>query len=296
MFVWTQWHADHIQRIENALERAFPAPEEDLDPLFAAMSYAVRAGGKRIRPLLIYASYQLGQTPLADLHDVDVAALAIEFIHTYSLVHDDLPAMDNDDFRRGKPTTHKAFSEATAILVGDALQSEAFYRIAQMGVPAQMKLEIIKELAHSAGMHGMCKGQSIDLSHVGKSIDLPTLEIMHLKKTGALLACSVQMGAILGGMEAPQRALLSQFSHALGLGFQITDDILDTTQTSQTLGKTAGKDVQSGKPTYVSLMGLEAAQDYAQSLLEQSLTALGDWGEQAAPLRAIANWAFTRKF
>jgi farnesyl diphosphate synthase len=298
MFDWKNWHSQHFQRIELALVNAIPAVEDPLDQLHPAMAYAVRAGGKRIRPLLIYATWQLGQTnpeSLQDIEQVDSAAVAIELIHTYSLVHDDLPSMDNDDLRRGKPTTHKMFDEATALLVGDALQSEAFAIITQIHIPANLKVEMMQELSMSAGMHGMCKGQAIDLANVGKVLDLQTLEKMHRLKTGALLRCAIRMGASLGGLPQNQRDLLDQVAQDVGLGFQVTDDILDATQNSETLGKTAGKDEQANKPTFVSLMGLDASQRYAEELLTKSLEALTQWGPEADPLRAISKWAFTRK-
>ena len=298
MFDWKNWHSLHFQRTELALVHAIPAVEDPLDQLHSAMAYAVRAGGKRIRPLLIYATWQLGQVHpkgQQDIEQVDAAAVAIELIHTYSLVHDDLPAMDNDDLRRGKPTTHKMFNEATALLVGDALQSEAFTIITQMQIPAKLKVELMQELSISAGMHGMCKGQAIDLANVGKVLNLQTLEKMHRLKTGALLRCAIRMGTILGGVPQEQRDLLDQVAQDVGLGFQVTDDILDATQNSETLGKTAGKDEQANKPTFVSLMGLEASQKYAEELLTKSLDTLTQWGPEADPLRAISTWAFTRK-
>jgi farnesyl diphosphate synthase len=298
MFDWKNWHSLHFQRTELALVHAIPAVEDPLDQLHSAMAYAVRAGGKRIRPLLIYATWQLGQVHpkgQQDIEQVDAAAVAIELIHTYSLVHDDLPAMDNDDLRRGKPTTHKMFNEATALLVGDALQSEAFTIITQMQIPAKLKVELMQELSISAGMHGMCKGQAIDLANVGKVLNLQTLEKMHRLKTGALLRCAIRMGTILGGVPQEQRDLLDQVAQDVGLGFQVTDDILDATQNSETLGKTAGKDEQANKPTFVSLMGLEASQKYAEELLTKSLDTLTQWGPEADPLRAISTWSFTRK-
>ncbi len=298
MFDWKNWHSEHFQRVELALVHAVPALEDPLDQLYAAMAYAVRAGGKRIRPLLIYATWQLGQTSpenRQEIKQVDAAAVAIELIHTYSLVHDDLPSMDNDDLRRGKPTTHKMFNEATALLVGDALQSEAFTIITQMQTPAQLKVDIMRELSISAGMHGMCKGQAIDLASVGKILDLQTLEKMHRLKTGALLRCAIRMGAILGGLPIEQRVVLDQVAQDVGLGFQVTDDILDATQNSETLGKTAGKDEQAHKPTFVSLMGLDASMTYAEELLTKSLKSLHQWGPEADPLREISKWAFNRK-
>ena len=247
---------------------------------------------------MISATWQLGQTSpenRQEIKQVDAAAVAIELIHTYSLVHDDLPSMDNDDLRRGKPTTHKMFNEATALLVGDALQSEAFTIITQMQTPAQLKVDIMRELSISAGMHGMCKGQAIDLASVGKILDLQTLEKMHRLKTGALLRCAIRMGAILGGLPIEQRVVLDQVAQDVGLGFQVTDDILDATQNSETLGKTAGKDEQAHKPTFVSLMGLDASMTYAEELLTKSLKSLHQWGPEADPLREISKWAFNRK-
>jgi len=298
MFDWKNWHSEHFQRVELALVQAIPSIEDPLDQLFAAMAYAVRAGGKRIRPLLIYATWQLGQISpgnCQDIKEVDAAAVAIELIHTYSLVHDDLPSMDNDDLRRGKPTTHKMFNEATALLVGDALQSEAFTIITKMQTHPQLKVDILQELSISAGMHGMCKGQAIDLANVGKILDLQTLETMHRLKTGALLRCAIRMGAILGGLPIEQRIVLDQVAQDVGLGFQVTDDILDATQNSATLGKTAGKDEQAHKPTFVSLMGLDASMKYAEELLTKSLDSLHQWGPEADPLREISKWAFNRK-
>ena len=296
MFDWKTWHATYSQRIELTLVHAIPSVEEELDQLHPAMAYAVRAGGKRIRPLLVYAAWQLGSEEQSQKIDqVDMVAAAIEMIHTYSLVHDDLPSMDNDDLRRGKPTTHKMFNEATALLVGDALQAEAYSLITKIQIPAQLKVELMDELATSSGMHGMCKGQAIDLANVGKILDLKTLEKMHHLKTGALLNCAIRMGAILGGVSQDKRILLDQIAQDVGLGFQVMDDILDATQNSETLGKTAGKDLQADKPTFVSFMGLEASQAYAKELLDRSNLSLNTWGSEADPLRAIVQWAFVRK-
>jgi farnesyl diphosphate synthase len=295
MFDWKAWRTEYAQRIEFALVHAIPSVEDGLDQLHPAMAYAVRAGGKRIRPLLIYAAWQLGQKlNMQDITQVDEVAVAIELIHTYSLVHDDLPSMDNDDLRRGKPTTHKVFNEATALLVGDALQAQAYVILAKMQMPAKLKIELIEELAISSGMYGMCKGQAIDLANVGKILNLETLEKMHRLKTGALLNCAIRMGAILGGVDLEKRKILDQLAQDVGLGFQVTDDILDATENSETLGKTAGKDEQADKPTFVSFMGLEASQAYAKELLDRSFDALDTWGSEADPLRAIVQWAFVR--
>ena len=298
MFDWQAWQAQYYQRVEVALVHAIPSVEDGLDQLQSAMAYAVRAGGKRIRPLLIYATWQLGLAQAKEMQaieQVDAAAIAIEFVHTYSLVHDDLPAMDNDDLRRGKPTTHKMYNEATAILVGDALQSEAYSVIAQMQIPAKLKVQLIDELARNSGRLGMCKGQSIDLASVGKVLNLETLEKMHRLKTGALLHCAIRMGAILGGLDLEQTKVLDQVAQDVGLGFQVTDDILDVTQNSAALGKTAGKDQEAEKPTFVSFMGLEASKAYAKELLDKSTQALSIWGSEADPMRAIVQWAFSRK-
>jgi len=295
MFDWKAWRTEYAQRIELALVHAIPSIDDSLDQLHPAMAYAVRAGGKRIRPLLIYAAWQLGQKQgMQDITQVDEVAVAIELIHTYSLVHDDLPSMDNDDLRRGKPTTHKVFNEATALLVGDALQAQAYVILTRMQIPAQLKIELIEELAISSGMHGMCKGQAIDLANVGKILNLETLEKMHRLKTGALLNCAIRMGAILGSVDLEKRKILDQLAQDVGLGFQVTDDILDATENSETLGKTAGKDEQADKPTFVSFMGLEASQAYAKELLDRSFDALDTWGSEADPLRAIVQWAFIR--
>lgn len=297
MFDWEEWYANYAKRIELALVHAIPATEDGLDQLLPAMAYAVRAGGKRIRPLLVYATWQLGEQSedkREPLLEVDTAAIAMELMHTYSLVHDDLPCMDDDDLRRGKLTTHRAFDEATALLAGDALQTEAFYILTQMQIPAKLKVQLIHELSKCSGLRGMCKGQAIDLANVGKFLNLETLEKMHRLKTGALLSCAIQMGAILGAQNDMQRKLLYQFAHDVGLGFQVTDDILDMTQNTQTLGKTAGKDEQSGKPTFVSLMGLDAAQTFAKDLMDKALGSLDAWGKEADPLRHITKWVFIR--
>jgi farnesyl diphosphate synthase len=187
------------------------------------------------------------------------------------------------------------FNEATALLVGDALQAEAYAVITRTQIPAKLKVELMHELATSSGMHGMCKGQAIDLANVGKILNLQTLEKMHRLKTGALLNCAIRMGALLGGVDIAQRKILDQIAQDVGLGFQVTDDILDATENSETLGKTAGKDQLDDKPTFVSFMGLEASQAYAKELLDRSSMALDTWGAEADPLRAIVQWAFLRK-
>ena len=294
---WSSWVSTHLLRIESALNQALPVTSVKPERLHSAMAYAVNAGGKRIRPLLVYAAYELKDQVTQGVTDttVDQTAAALEMLHTYSLVHDDLPAMDNDDLRRGKPTTHKAYDEATALLVGDALQTQAFEVLANLDAPAQIRIDLVKELASASGSTGMAGGQAIDLQSVGIALNRAELEQMHRMKTGALLAACVRMGAILAGLTDQQKKSLDQYAQAIGLGFQVVDDILDVTQDSQVLGKTAGKDADADKPTFVSLMGLENAQTFANDLNDQALKALDAWGKEADSLRQIANWVTSRK-
>ncbi len=298
MFDWKDWHSRHLERIEQALKTATPSGLVGVERLESAMSYAVLAGGKRIRPLIIYATFELAHADIKQKMlpvTIDQVGTALELIHTYSLVHDDLPAMDNDDFRRGKPTTHKVYDEATALLVGDALQAFSFQILSALDADPQVRIDLIKELSFSAGVHGMCGGQAIDLSNVGRILNLEQLIQMHQLKTGALLRAAIRMGAILAKLNADDKNSLDQFARDVGLGFQVTDDILDATQNSETLGKTAGKDAQNNKPTFVSFMGLIEAKSYAEDLLNSALKHLSHFGEEAEPLRKIAYWAFQRK-
>ena len=241
--------------------------------LVAAMNYAVTGGGKRIRALLSYAAGALTGGVASDLRRV---ALALEFVHAYSLIHDDLPCMDNDTLRRGKPTCHVKFGVGEAMLAGDALQPEAFLLLTDLDITEAARLKILTTFAKACGRDGMCGGQAIDLEHVGKKIDLALLREMHSKKTGALITAAIMMGALCGEAEKFQRAepSLQKFSSAMGLGFQVIDDILDVTSTAATLGKTAGKDAENNKPTYVSLIGLEASEKLAQETLKEALSAL----------------------
>lgn len=294
-----QWLSKHLQRVEAALNDGLPKPDVIPLRLHEAMAYAVNAGGKRIRPLLIYAAAQLGtlkdQGDTVPLALMDGAAAAIEFLHTYSLVHDDLPCMDNDDLRRGKPTTHKAFDEATAMLVGDALQTQAFLLLSRLDAPAQARVELIEELANASGSLGMAGGQAIDLQSVGQVLAQSDLEMMHRMKTGALLRSAVRMGGILANASTTEKKALDQYADALGLCFQVVDDILDATSDSQTLGKTAGKDAQDDKPTFVSLMGLDAAKKYADDLSRQAYAAIEPFGKRSQALLGIAQWVTTRQ-
>ena len=284
------------QRVDAALERLFQAPAHDLERLYAAMRYSVINGGKRVRPLLVYAACDaLG----GDLAQADGAACAVELIHAYSLVHDDLPAMDDDALRRGQPTTHIAFDEACAILAGDALQSLAFDVLSgDAGNPADatLRLRMLTALSRAAGPAGMVGGQAIDLGAVGIKLDQPALERMHRHKTGALIEASVVLGALASGQAtAAQLCALQQYAQAIGLAFQVQDDILDVESDTATLGKTQGKDEANDKPTYPALLGLDAAKAYALELRDQALAALRDFDERAEPLRQLAEFIVARR-
>lgn len=284
-----EWLKVHSERVEWALDRLLDSSQTIPYRLHEAMRYAAQGGGKRIRPLLVYAAGQLGNAFSADQEQMlDAAAVAVECIHAYSLVHDDMPCMDDDDLRRGRPTVHKAFDEATALLVGDALQTRAFEVLANVSGDANQRLKMISCLAAASGSRGMAGGQAIDLESVGKKLDLSGLKQMHAMKTGALLSCAVKLGGIAANLNAEQLAQLDQYSKALGLAFQIVDDVLDATADSQTLGKTAGKDAAANKPTYVTLMGLDYAQQQAKELQESAMSSLGSFGNQAQALKDLA--------
>jgi farnesyl diphosphate synthase len=288
-FQFQEWLTSHSERTELALERLLDSAQVTPQRLHEAMRYAAQGGGKRIRPLLVYAAGQLGSEK-DSLYDevLDVAAVAIECIHAYSLVHDDLPCMDDDDLRRGRPTVHKAYDEATALLVGDALQTRAFEMLANANGDAQVRIKMIAVLAAASGSRGMAGGQAIDLDSVGKKLDLPGLKQMHAMKTGALLSCAVELGGIAAQLSQAQMAHLEAYSKSLGLAFQIVDDVLDATSDSQTLGKTAGKDAANDKPTYVTLMGLDYAKKQARELQEIAITSLDSFGTQAQALKDLA--------
>jgi farnesyl diphosphate synthase len=283
------WMQDAGERFECAAHDMLPKAEEVPQRLHAAMRYAVLGGGKRVRPLLVYAA---GEVTAADGEALDRAALAVEYVHAYSLVHDDLPCMDNDVLRRGKPTVHVAFDEATAMLAGDALQAEAFKVVADGVLPASQTASLMRELAHAAGTQGMCGGQAIDLAAVGTQLELPTLERMHRMKTGALLKAAVLMGALSGHaamLTECTREALTRYGDAVGLAFQIVDDLLDVEGSTDALGKTAGKDAAQGKPTYVSVIGVEAARAYSLRLRAQALDAIAGLGPRATRLRDLAD-------
>jgi len=285
IFQFQEWLTNHSERAERALDGLLDSVQTTPNRLHEAMRYAAQGGGKRIRPLLVYAAGSLGD---AKAQALDAAAVAIECIHAYSLVHDDLPCMDDDDLRRGRPTVHKAFDEATALLVGDALQTRAFEILANAQCEVDVRLLMISSLAAASGSRGMAGGQAIDLESVGKKLDLAGLKQMHAMKTGALLSCAVELGGIAAHLNPTQMAQLQKYSTALGLAFQIVDDVLDATADSQTLGKTAGKDAAANKPTYVTLMGLDYAQQQAKDLQETAIASLADFGSKADALKDLA--------
>ncbi|WP_296946029.1 polyprenyl synthetase family protein [uncultured Massilia sp.] len=279
---------------EEALARFLPPAAQAPTKLHEAMRYTTLGGGKRVRPLLAHASGELsgaGSDALAR------AACAVEMIHAYSLVHDDMPCMDDDDLRRGKPTVHVAYDEATALLVGDALQAQAFGVLAgSTDVPPARLVSMLRLLAEAAGSAGMCGGQAIDLDSVGIALSLEQLERMHQLKTGAMLRVSVLLGALAGSdLAPPQVEALDAYSRAIGLAFQVVDDVLDATEDSATLGKTAGKDAAANKPTYVSILGLEPSKALAERLRLQAHEALAPFGEQALRLRELADLIVQRK-
>ena len=275
------WVRDELSRVEQALSRWVPADAPA--GLGEAMRYGVLDGGKRLRPLLVLGACDaVAGEPVAALR----AAVAVELIHAYSLVHDDMPCMDNDVLRRGKPTVHVKFGQAQAMLAGDAMQALAFEVLTpDEGVAPALQARLTALLARAAGHAGMAGGQAIDLASIGRTLDETALRDMHRRKTGALLQASVLMGAACGRVDAPAWRALADYGAAVGLAFQVVDDILDVTQASETLGKTAGKDLDHNKPTYVSVLGLDAARRHADDLREQALAALVRSG-----LGAAAGW------
>lgn len=283
-------------RVEAALDTVLPAPDIAPAKLHRAMRYAALQGGKRIRPLLVYASAELC---VGEPQRADKMAAAVELIHVYSLVHDDLPAMDDDTLRRGKPTCHVEFDEATALLVGDSLQSLAFQILAEAGLLASpvRQLEMIYTLALASGSRGMAGGQAVDLESVGKSLTETELEFMHIHKTGALIRAAVSLGAASGSplAEAEQEAL-DHYAKCVGLAFQVVDDVLDENGTTSTLGKTAGKDRLANKPTYVSAIGLSRAQAFAESLHADAIASLECFDGRGARLKQLADFIITRQF
>ena len=282
------------QRIEGVLARALEIEGGATPRLLEAMRYSTLAGGKRVRPVLVYAT---GEALGASLEVLDSAAAAVELIHVYSLVHDDLPAMDNDDLRRGRPTCHRAFDEATAILTGDALQARAFEVLAHAAaqISPAARLEMLRVLADAIGTRGMAGGQAIDLESVKQTLDEAALERMHRLKTGALIQASVLLGAISAGVQnAPERTALAEFGAEIGLAFQIQDDILDVEGTTTTLGKRAGADADRIKPTYPSVLGLENSRVQALARRDRAIAALAPLGARFAHLSEFAHFIVSR--
>jgi farnesyl diphosphate synthase len=290
------WMTQIQQTMETALERFLPSADSLPQRLHEAMRYVTLEGGKRVRPLLVFAA---GELSGASTENLARAAAAVEMIHAYSLVHDDLPCMDDDVLRRGKPTCHVAFDEATALLVGDALQTLAFELIAtpMQGVSPAAQLNLCHALARASGHGGMAGGQAIDLASVGHSLNLPELEFMHMLKTGALIRAAVMLGAQAGKpLSAVQIEQLDIFAKRIGLAFQVVDDVLDCEADTATLGKTAGKDAANDKPTYVSLMGLAEAKQFAHELRAEAFAALEGFGPEADRLKQLADYIVARSF
>ncbi|HEY5993566.1 MAG TPA: farnesyl diphosphate synthase [Gallionellaceae bacterium] len=289
------WASAHQHRFEDVLRRLLPAADVAPQRLHQAMRYSVLEGGKRVRPLLAFAA---GELTHADNERVNIAAAAVELIHAYSLVHDDMPCMDDDVLRRGKPTCHVEYDEATALLVGDALQSLAFQLLAmhRLNDDAARQLEMVRLLAVASGSRGMAGGQAIDLDSVGKQLALPELEQMHIHKTGALIRAAILLGAQCGQADAAQLAALERYAHCVGLAFQVVDDVLDSEADTATLGKTAGKDADNDKPTYVTLLGVREAKQMAADLHRDALEALRPFGAAARRLQELADFIVLRKY
>ncbi len=282
-------------RMESVLARLLPPAHIAPARLHEAMRYATLEGGKRVRPLLAFAA---GEVSGAAAERLEIAAAAVELIHAYSLVHDDLPCMDDDVLRRGKPTVHVEYDQATALLVCDALQSLAFQLLSEhrLADEARVQLDMLKTLAVAAGSRGMAGGQQIDLDSTGKSLSVPELELMHIHKTGALIRAAVLLGVSCGNVSETQRQKLDKYAKAIGLAFQVTDDVLDYDSSTATLGKTAGKDSKQGKSTYVSAMGLPRAKEMAETLRAEAHAALAGIGAPARRLGELADFIVLRKF
>ncbi len=282
--------------METALARALPEASLAPERLHAAMRYATLGGGKRIRPMLAFAA---GEAVGADPDRVEYAACAVELIHVYSLTHDDLPCMDNDDLRRGKPTCHIQFDEATALLVGDALQCQAFEVLSAEAACADKTTQVamLAQLAKASGSRGMAGGQAVDLAATGKALELAELEFMHIHKTGALIQAAVLLGAMSGGtLQAELRAGLERYARCIGLAFQVMDDVLDSETDTATLGKTAGKDAAQGKATYLTLMNARDARVYAGELIDDALAAIAPFAASGRRLAEIARFIIERRY
>lgn len=288
------WLTATQAQAETAVERYLPTTSTGQDTLHEAMSYVSVGGGKRFRPLLVAAAARLGA---AEAEALSQAMAAIEYVHVYSLVHDDMPEMDNDSLRRGKPTCHVQYGEAAALLAGDALQTLAFELLSRpTGLPGARQLRMLSTLAQASGSLGMAGGQAIDLANVGKAMNQAALEQMHSLKTGALIRAAVALGALsCPDVDDEGLARLDDYARKLGLAFQVIDDVLDCEADTATLGKTAGKDADADKPTYVKLMGLPQARAYAEALVAEAVAALAPFGEKAAHLRGLAEFVTERK-
>ena len=289
------WQAQAQAQTELLLARLMPSENQLPQSLHETMRYAALDGGKRLRPLLVLAASELGE---AVPDAVEAAMAAIELIHVYSLVHDDMPAMDNDSLRRGRPTCHIRYGEAAALLAGDALQTLAFDLLSRpTALPPQRQLHMLSTLARASGSLGMAGGQAIDLANVGRSITQSELEQMHSLKTGALIRAAVQLGALsCPDVDEAALAALDEYAAKLGLAFQVIDDVLDCAADTTTLGKTAGKDADADKPTYVKLLGLDAARDYAEQLAADAINVLSTFDARATRLRELAEFTVGRKF
>ncbi len=292
------WLGGRVDHVAAVLDDLLPPVQDDPARLHEAMRYAVLGPGKRVRAALVYAAGEASRaagTAAAQDLALDAAAAAVELIHAYSLIHDDLPCMDDDDLRRGRPTVHRQFDdEALAMLAGDALQPLAFDCLAQMPIAPALTVQAVQLLARAAGSDGMVGGQAIDCASVGQALPIEALQHMHRMKTGALLEASVLLGGVVAGASSTARAGLESYAAAMGLAFQVVDDILYVTADSVTLGKTAGKDAAQGKPTYVSIMGLEGSRELLDSLREQAYTALLPLGPSAGRLRELADYIIGR--
>lgn len=283
-------------QVESALERLLPAADVVPHRLHQAMRYAVLGGGKRVRPLLAFGA---GEIAGADPARLEVVACAVECIHAYSLVHDDLPCMDDDVLRRGRPTCHVEYDEATALLAGDSLQALAFQLLTDQRLAGDTatQMEMVRILACACGSRGMAGGQAIDLASVGKTLSLPELEHMHIHKTGALIRASVALGARCAAtLSAQELGYLDRYSKCVGLAFQVVDDVLDCEASTATLGKTAGKDAAANKPTYVSVLGAARARSLAEELRTEAHDALAGFGARARRLAELADFIVLRKF
>jgi geranylgeranyl diphosphate synthase type II len=290
----TDYFKQQAARVEQWLERLLPAANEVPTTIHEAMRYSIFAGGKRLRPALVIATGEVFDAPERALLPT---ACALEMIHTYSLIHDDLPAMDNDDLRRGRPTNHKVYGEAMAILAGDALLTQAFITLSHLeGVSAEIKVRIIAEVAQAAGtVNALIGGQVLDIQNEGRQVTATELDAIHRAKTGALIRCCVRVGALIGGVSDSDLEHLTKYAEKAGLAFQIADDVLDATATSEELGKTAGKDEAAHKATYVALYGIETARQRAAELCHEAIAAVQTIERDTTQLEAIARFIIERK-